>query len=94
MMAPYELEERGLKILPLLFGPPKEPDSTCGYNYCIAETPDGIHRIEWKSWKDYPGYCIYDPHIDFVGVEDTLEEAILTANRLHAERICKLVCSL
>jgi hypothetical protein len=51
--------------------PPK--DGVSHYDHIIAHG----FTIEWKSWKDYPGYCVMSNQIDeeFIGCFDTLDEA-------------------
>lgn len=44
----------------LQWSEPKGPDGgkTSYYDHTQAETPLGTAMIEWKSWKDYPGYTV------------------------------------
>lgn len=45
---------------PLLqWSEPSEPSFNCRYNHCIALTPFGQFRIEWKQWKEDPGSVKY-----------------------------------
>ena len=38
------------------------PDDTCNYDHITTTTtPLGPITIEWKSWKDYPGYTALLP---------------------------------
>lgn len=53
---------------------PKAPGPDCAYDNIEAPTPFGTYLVTWKSWKDYPGYCI-DFQADFVGTADTLDSA-------------------
>ena len=34
----------------------RAPCEECRYNHVVAETVFGSLTIEWKGWKDYPGY--------------------------------------
>lgn len=53
---------------------PQAPGPDCPYDNTEAETPFGRYQITWKSWKDYPGFCIEFQN-DFVTVESTLDDA-------------------
>ena len=37
------------------------PSDDCSYDHADAETPFGRLRIEWKSWKDDPGFTLDGP---------------------------------
>ena len=55
---------------------PSPPNDFCPYDHCSAKAPFGTMRIEWKSWKDYPGYCLYfDAGETFIGSFDSLDRA-------------------
>lgn len=53
---------------------PKPPTSGESYNYVKANTPLGVIKIEWKSWKSSP---TFDIEIDgiWIGYGDNLIEA-------------------
>lgn len=55
---------------------PSPPNDFCPYDHCSAKVPFGTMRIEWKSWKDYPNYCLYfDAGETFIGSFDSLDQA-------------------
>ena len=55
---------------------PSPPNDFCPYDHCSAKVPFGTMRIEWKSWKDYPSYCLYfDAGETFIGSFDSLDRA-------------------
>ena len=59
-----------------LWSDPSPPNDFCPYDHCSANVPFGTMRIEWKSWKDYPGYCLYfDAGETFIGSFDSLDQA-------------------
>ena len=59
-----------------LWSDPSPPNDFCHYDHCSANVPFGTMRIEWKSWKDYPGYCLYfDAGETFIGSFDSLDQA-------------------
>jgi hypothetical protein len=37
---------------------PSPPNDYCPYNHTFADTPFGRYQIEWKGWKDHPGFTI------------------------------------
>ncbi len=53
---------------------PKKPGPECHYDNTEATTPFGTYLITWKSWKDYPDYCV-DFQADFVTVGSSLDDA-------------------
>lgn len=59
-----------------LWSDPSPPNDFCHYDHCFASVPFGTMRIEWKSWKDYPNYCLYfDAGETFIGSFDSLDRA-------------------
>ena len=50
------------------------PNADSSYNHCSCETPIGLAVIEWKSWKDYPGYTL-EIGGEFVECFNSLDEA-------------------
>ena len=52
--------------------PPTEGISN--YDHCICDTPLGIFKIEWKSWKKYDTYDISTEH-EWFDFGNDLEEA-------------------
>ena len=59
-----------------LWSDPSPPNDFCPYDHCSANVPFGTMRIEWKSWKDYPNYCLYfDAGETFIGSFDSLDRA-------------------
>lgn len=39
---------------------PRKPNASgIRYDHVLAESPIGLFSIEWKSWKDHPGYELY-----------------------------------
>ena len=55
---------------------PSPPNGFCPYDHCSAKAPFGTMRIEWKSWEDYPNYCLYfDAGETFIGSFDSLDRA-------------------
>lgn len=57
---------------------PAPPNNDCPYDHCSAETPFGPYQIEWKSWKDYPGYSV-EFCGELVTVENRLDDAQASA---------------
>jgi len=54
---------------------PKPPtEGICFYDHVDCETPLGLIRIEWKSWKEGPDYGI-DLDGKYIGTEYDLETA-------------------
>ena len=54
---------------------PKPPtDGESYYDHVKCETPLGLIKIEWKSWKESPSY---DVSLDdnWIGQENSLKEA-------------------
>lgn len=39
----------------------KEPNKQCAYEHVTADSPLGTFVIEWKSWKESPGYDVTHP---------------------------------
>lgn len=60
--------------MPLQWSEVREPNNDCSYDHVVAETPLGSISIEWKSWKDYPGYTSSLPWGAFV-TANSLDEA-------------------
>jgi len=59
-----------------LWSDPSPPNDFCHYDHCSAKALFGTMRIEWKSWKDYPNYCLYfDAGETFIGSFDSLDQA-------------------
>lgn len=59
-----------------LWSDPSPPNDFCHYDHCSAKALFGTMRIEWKSWKDYPNYCLYfDAGETFIGSFDSLDRA-------------------
>jgi hypothetical protein len=58
----------------LLWSEATPPDAECSYDYCAAKTPFGNFQIEWKSWKEHPGYVCYF-NGEFLATHDTLDGA-------------------
>jgi hypothetical protein len=66
---------------------PKKPGPDCHYDNTEAETPFGVYLITWKSWKNYPDYCI-DFQSEFVGAgSTTLDDAKSAAQIDFEERL-------
>lgn len=53
---------------------PARPNDRCSYDHVVAQTPIGTAQIEWKGWKDYPGFVAYVAE-EFLSASDTLDEA-------------------
>ena len=72
------LVERSLPstvVIPLNWSAPAPPGQDgSAYDHCIAGTPFGCYTIEWKSWKDHPGYTVDGP-VGFFGSACSLDEA-------------------
>jgi len=65
-----------MQIKPIEWADPLPCDSDVRYDHVYGECPLGRFLITWKSWKDYPGYCIDEtPWNEWGGVADTLDEA-------------------
>lgn len=60
--------------MPLKWSDPSPPNDDCGYDHVVAPTPIGEISIEWKSWKDYPGYGASMPWDEYVN-GNSLDEA-------------------
>lgn len=45
------------------------------YDHVICETPLGVIKIEWKSWKEHPDYGIDLDGIQYIGTEFDLDSA-------------------
>lgn len=58
----------------LVWSEPKGPDGECPYDHCRAVTPFGVYSIEWKSWKDYPGYSA-EFRDEYINTGASLDEA-------------------
>ena len=59
---------------------PKPPtEGICFYDHVDCETPLGLIRIEWKSWKESPSHDIMI-NKEWIGVEYDLEKAKLIAS--------------
>jgi hypothetical protein len=62
--------------VPLEWSEPRPPTKdVCSYNHVVAQTPIGNITIEWKSWKDYPGYGASMPWDDEYVHGNSLDEA-------------------
>jgi hypothetical protein len=64
-----------VSVKQLVWSEPAPPSDACPYNNVRADTAFGTYLIEWKSWKDYPGYCVHDVRDGFLLSLDTLEAA-------------------
>ena len=64
----------------------RPPGLDCRYDNCSAETPFGVYRIEWKSWKDYPGYTI-----EFQGEEGGRWRIRWQDGRVYEELVAEVV---
>lgn len=62
------------------------PDHSSFYDHTRAASPFGAYCIEWKSWKEYPGFSIEGPG-NFLATEDTLDGAKLSAQADFESRI-------
>ncbi|NTJ46553.1 hypothetical protein G6K93_05935 [Agrobacterium rhizogenes] len=67
---------------------PRKPDGKESfYDHCIATSPLGEYRIEWKSWKgEGDGYGV-DSTLGWVGCEYTLDAAKAAAQADYEQRI-------
>lgn len=79
-----------VKPKPLEWDEPKKPDLYCSYDYTKANGAGLTYQIEWKSWKDYPGYCVYAGE-NMVGTFDTLEAAKSAAFADYSARIMSAI---
>lgn len=53
---------------------PKPPtDGVSYYDHIICDTPVGILKIEWKSWKERPDYGI-ELDNNYIGTTYSLDE--------------------
>ena len=62
----------------------REPNGYCSYTHCVAETPLGEIRIEWKGWKEYDDACGQMPwgeYFSFTSVDEAKEEVQLIWDR-------------
>lgn len=74
-------------VIKLAWSDPQPPKAgVCSYDNCHADTPFGRYQIEWKSWKDYPGYTVEAPWA-WIGTEDTLDGAKLSAQADFETRV-------
>lgn len=63
-------------------------DGVSHYDHVIAQTPLGQIMIEWKSWKDYPGYTCQMPWDELINASelDDAKEAVQAAwNKMAAK---------
>lgn len=86
LTAALSLQPNAVKVRELVWDEPKKPDLYCSYDYTKANGAGLIYQIEWKSWKDYPGYCVYAGE-NMVGTFDTLEAAKSAAQADYTARI-------
>lgn len=75
------------KIKPLSWSDPKKPCEECRYDHVRSETSIGNYQIEWKGWKDYPGYTLYFGG-NYIDAFDGLIEAKIAAFE-HAKKCVK-----
>lgn len=54
--------------------PAKPKEGVSSYDHVMCDTPLGRIMIEWKSWKDSPGYDVQLEN-DWIGCEYSLEDA-------------------
>lgn len=85
------MSETNIKALEWSEPAPPTKD-VCHYDHCHADTPFGRYQIEWKSWKDYPGYTVEAPW-EWIGTEDTLEAAKLSAQADFERRVSAAIAS-
>ena len=52
---------------------PYPPNSSRHYDHVVAETPLGRIAIEWKSWKDYPGFTAVMPWEELISANSLAE---------------------
>lgn len=81
--------------MPLQWSEPQEPCEACRYDHVVAQTPLGLITIEWKGWKDYPGYtCIlpWGEPPEFVAANDLpgAKCAVQSAWDVMAERVSEM----
>ncbi|WP_192248484.1 hypothetical protein [Mesorhizobium caraganae] len=87
-----------IEVRQLQWSDPAPPtEGICSYDHCFAKTPFGKYQIEWKSWKDYPGYVTYGPSNEFdepvFYTSDTLEEAKQVSQNdfINRVRMCEAI---
>ena len=42
----------------LEWSPAAAPNEYCRYDHSFADTPFGRYQVEWKGWKDAPGFTV------------------------------------
>jgi uncharacterized protein with PIN domain len=65
---------------------PSAPDHSSFYDHSRAISPFGTYCIEWKSWKEYPGFTIEGPG-EFSSIANTLDDAKVAAQADFETRI-------
>ncbi len=66
---------------------PEKPDGVSYfYDHCHAHTAFGPFGIEWKSWKDYPGFTLHFAG-NYISSHTTLDEAKLAALDWFQDRL-------
>lgn len=67
----------------LVWSEPSAPTGYCFYDHCVADTPVGPIRIEWKSWKKYDSYCVSCEFLEYPTKHtcSSLEEAKAEAQK-------------
>jgi len=73
----------------LKWAEPKPPTKgSHPYDHVTAQTPFGEILITWKSWKDYPSYCVdTHPIPGYFHAADTLEDAKKKAEQDYFDAI-------
>lgn len=63
-----------------------DPNEECRYDHCYADTPFGRYQIEWKGWKDSPGFTLVFGG-EFITVPDDLISAKEAALKDYMSRL-------
>lgn len=59
------------------------------YDHVLCETPLGLVKIEWKSWKQSPDYGVLIEN-QYLGTEYDLEDAKEVARKYLLEKLTAL----
>jgi hypothetical protein len=63
-----------------------EPNEECSCDHIVADSAIGKFSIEWKSWKDYPGYVLY-VNGEYIGTLNNLDHLKVVAQSYFEEKI-------
>lgn len=71
--------------------PNESPNDDSYYDHTKLETPLGEIIIEWKSWKEWPSFDIFNRTMnEWVGSEDSLDDAKIVAEKYLEDKYDEL----